>query len=80
MKANLYFAHPLFVIGAWHEREREWIDTAVLPKKSGHYDDYATGDRDGDREIEQPTQRDFDTRHLIRYSSNQALRFIFEPA
>ena len=33
LKANLYFAYPLFVIGAWPERERKWIDTAVLPKK-----------------------------------------------
>ena len=42
LKADFYFAHPLFVMGAWHEREHEWIDTAVLSKKSGLHNDYAT--------------------------------------
>jgi len=54
-------------MGAWHEREHKWINTAVLPKKSGLHDDYATGDQYGDGVIEQPTnpERDLDARHLI---------------
>ena len=69
-------------MGAWHEREHKWINTAVLPKKSGLHDDYATGDQYGNGVIEQPTnpERDLDARHLIRYSPSKALRFIFEPA
>ena len=46
-------------MGARYEREHEWIDTAVLPKKSGLHNDYATGDKYGDGKIEQPTSKKF---------------------
>ena len=45
-------------MGARYEREHEWIDTAVFSKKSGLHNDYTTGDQYGDREIEQPTQKE----------------------
>ena len=45
-------------MGAWHEREHEWIDTAVLSKRSGLHNDYATGDQYGNGKIEQPTQKE----------------------
>ena len=38
-------------MGARHEREHEWIDTAVLHKKPGLHNDYTTGDPYGDGEI-----------------------------
>ncbi len=43
---------------ARYEREHEWIDTAVLPKKSGLHNDYATGVQYGDGAIEQPTPKE----------------------
>ena len=39
-------------MGAWHEQEHEWIDTAVLSKKYGLHDDYTIEDQYGDGEIE----------------------------
>jgi hypothetical protein len=45
-------------MGAWHEREYEWIDAVVLPKKSGLHNDYASGDQYGDGENGQPTQKE----------------------
>jgi hypothetical protein len=40
---------------AGHEREHECINAAVLTKKPGLHNDYATGDQYGDEEIKQST-------------------------
>jgi hypothetical protein len=44
-------------LGAWHEREHQWINTAILPKEPGLRHHYTAGDRYDDEAIEQPTQK-----------------------
>ena len=62
-------------MGARHEREHEWIDTAVLPKKPGLHNDYATGDQYDDGEIEQSTQKEteYQTPSQVFFKSGVAL-------
>ena len=35
LKADIYFAHPLQLLGAWIEREQQWATAAVFPQGHG---------------------------------------------